>query len=227
LNTDIYCRDVEARELLRKERISTIRIQEDHSPLISLKDLGFNLIYEPSMNKGYQYRAREEVCQKVGRISRLLAEQDKILVIRSVWRSFAHQRQLWNAKVEVMRKKYPHQGLKEIEKTVSHFIAPREKSMHATGGAVDALIYDSLTDQVIDFGNNDGFKLELDETCYPYHPDISPTAKQNRKLLIGLFEDEDFVVDILEYWHFDFGNVSWATAKGQESARYGIVTETK
>jgi len=227
MNAESYCRGVEQKERLRKELFSTIRIQEDHSPLISLMDLGFNLIFEPSMNKGYEYRAREAVCEKIGRISRLLDEQNKVLIIRSVWRSFAHQSQLWDGKVDVMRKKYPNKQLKDIEETISHFIAPPKKSMHATGGAVDALIFDSQADRVMDFGNNVGLKLELDETCYPYHPDISPEAKRNRQLLIQLFEEEDFVVDILEYWHFDFGNVSWATGKGEECARYGVIEEMK
>jgi len=227
MNTESYCRGVEQKERRRKELFSTIRIQEDHSPLVSLKDLGFNLIFEPSMKRGYEYRARETVCEKIGRISRRLEEQDKVLIIRSVWRSFAHQAQLWEAKVAVMRKKFPHKELKYIEETVSHFVAPPKKSMHATGGAVDALIYDSQTDRVLDFGNNEGLTLELDETAYPYHPDISPAAKRNRKLLIQLFEAEDFVVDIMEYWHFDFGNVSWATEKGQKSARYGVIEEWK
>ena len=227
MNTESYCRDVERKERLHKELFSTIRIQEDHSPLISLKDLGFNLMFEPSMKKDYKYRAREEVCEKIGRISRRLTEQDKVLIIRSVWRSFAHQAQLWEAKVAVMRKKFPRKDLKDIEETVSHFVAPPKKSMHATGGAVDALIYDSQTDRVLDFGNNEGLTLELNDTCYPYHPDISPAAKRNRQLLIQLFEAEDFVVDLREYWHFDYGNVSWATEKGEECARYDVIEGSK
>ncbi len=227
MNTESYCRDVERKERLHKERFSTIRVEEDNSPLVSLKDLGFNLIFEPSMKKDYKYRAREAVCEKIGRINRCLIEQNKVLIIRSVWRSFAHQSQLWEAKVAVMRKKFPHKHLKDIEETVSHFVAPPTKSMHATGGAVDALIYDSQTDRVMDFGNNEGLTLELNETAYPYYPDISPAAKRNRQLLIQLFEAEDFVVDLREYWHFDFGNVSWATEKGRETARYGVIEEVK
>jgi D-alanyl-D-alanine dipeptidase len=38
-----------------------------------------------------------------------------------------------------------------------------------------------------------------------------------------LFEDEDFVVDIKEYWHFDYGNASWASEKDKKHAFYGVV----
>ena len=187
---------VEQNERLHRRLSSTQSIREDQSPLVSLKESGFNLMFEPSMMDGYEYRVREAVHEKIGRISQSLAEQDRVLIIRSAWRSFEHQRRLWEKKFAVMRQEHPHKPADEVKEIVSHFIAPPSKSMHATGGAVDALIYDVKNDCVMDFGNNEGLKLELDETCYPYHPDISPEARQNRQLLIRLFEEEDFVVDI-------------------------------
>ena len=77
----------------------------------------------------------------------------------------------------------------------------------------------------MDFGTNDGLKIDLNDKCYPYHPFISPLAKRNRKLLISLFENEDFVCDLKEYWHFDYGNVSWAIEKEKKYAFYGIIKE--
>ena len=225
MNAQQYCEGVEREERLRKARYSTVTVREDQSPLIPLKETGFPLKFEPSMVVDYEYRVREAVCAKIGRISRKLEEQDKILVIRSVWRSFAHQLALWEDKAAVMRIDHSDRGEDEIHDIVSRFVAPPKESMHTTGGAVDALIYDTKTDRVMDFGNNVGLKLELDETCYPLHPDISTEARANRKLLMGLFEEEGFVVDCLEYWHFDFGNVSWAAASGQKVAQFGVVGE--
>ena len=106
---------------------------------------------------------------------------------------------------------------------VSYFIAPEEESMHSTGGAVDALIYDLEKDCVMDFGNNDGLHLELDKTCYPFHPDITTKVRKNRELLTSVFDKEDFVVDPKEYWHFDYGNVIWAIEKGKKFAKYGLI----
>jgi D-alanyl-D-alanine dipeptidase len=216
---------VERAERRRKELSSSVNIQDDQSPLVALKDAGFRVMYEPSMMKDYGYWVRQAVCEKIGRISQRLDEQNRVLIIRSVWRSFEHQRRLWDRKAAVMRLEHPDRTEDEIKAIVSRFIAPPHESMHATGGAVDALIYDTQTDRVLDFGNNEGLHLELDETCYPLHPDISDTAKKNRGLLMGLFEDEGFVADYLEYWHFDYGNVSWATRKGKKVAHYGIVTD--
>jgi len=218
-----YCELVDRLDRFQKQLIPTIVVEDDNSKLISLKKSNFNLIFEPSVNKEYRYMVREAIYEKIGRISKILDKEDKKLIIRSVWRSFAHQKLLRDRRVKIIKKKYPDKSLNEIKEIVSYFIAPEEKSMHSTGGAVDALIYDLKKDCVMDFGNNDGLKLELNKTCYPFHPDITPQVRKNRKLLIGLFDKEDFVVDPKEYWHFDYGNVIWAIEKGEKYAKYGII----
>ena len=225
MNAQEYCEMIEQKARYHKKFYLTIPIKEDNSRLISLKESGFNLVYEPSVIKDYKYLVREAVFEKIGNISRILDKDDKALIIRSVWRSFGHQRILWENKVKFLKKKYPNMPLNEIRENVSHFIAPPENSTHATGGAVDALIYDLKNDCVMDFGTNDGLNIDLTDKCYPHHPFISPLAKKNRKLLINLFENEDFVCDLKEYWHFDYGNVSWAIEKGEKYAIYGIIKE--
>lgn len=223
MNAQEYCELVEKKYRTHKQLLKTIEIRDNNSPLISLKESDFNLIFEPSIQKDYQYLVREAVYEKIGRISKILVQQDKTLIIRSAWRSFDHQRRLWEEKVDYMQKEYPKLELEEIKENVSYFIAPPTKSLHATGGAVDALIYDLKNDCVMDFGTNDGLKIDLNDKCYPYHPFISSLAKRNRELLINLFEDEDFVVDLKEYWHFDYGNAGWAIKKGKSNSIYGII----
>ena len=40
-----------------------------------------------------------------------------------------------------------------------------------------------------------------------------------------LFEEKDFVCDLTEYWHFDYGNAVWALEKKREHAIYGAVKD--
>jgi len=223
VNAQEYCEMVEQKYRQRMQLLPTISIKEDNSPLISLNDSGLNLIFEPSIKNRYKYMVREAVFDKIGRISKRLDGENKTLIIRSTWRSFEHQRLLWEERVDSLMKEYPKKQIEEIEELVSYFIAPPSKSTHSTGGAVDALIYDLKNDCVMRFGTNDGLKINLNDKCYPYHPYITPEAKKNRKLLIGLFEEEDFVVDLKEYWHFDYGNIAWAIEKGKDHAIYGII----
>ncbi|MEQ9063075.1 MAG: M15 family metallopeptidase [Vicingaceae bacterium] len=220
-----YCKMVDEREREIIELQPKIPIIENASPLVSLLESGLDLIFEPSVKSDYQYLVREELIEKIGNIAEALEEQDKTLIIRSGWRSFQHQRLLWEKKVAFLQKKEPERSLEEIHKTVSQYIAPFNKSMHATGGAVDALIYDLNTDDVMDFGTNQGMKIDLNQECYPHHPGISEAAKASRKLLMSLFEQEDFVCDAQEYWHYDFGNANWAIGKNKKFAFYGIIKE--
>jgi len=176
VNAHEYCERVEQKYRRHLRLMPTIAIKENHSPLVNLNESGFNLIFEPSVMKDYKYLVREAVYEKIGRISKRLDLEDKTLWIRSAWRSFEHQRLLWEERVALLQKEYPKKQMEEIEELVSYFIAPPNESMHATGGAVDALIYDLKNDCIMRFGTNDGFKINLNDKCYPYHPYITPEA---------------------------------------------------
>lgn len=225
MNAQEYCKAVEQKDILNKQRISTTSIIEDNSELISLKDTDFKLMFEPSIKKDYKYLVRKAIVEKIGRISRELDQQDKMLIIRSAWRSFDHQKLIWDNKIVFLKKIHPNKRLEEIKEMASYFIAPETKSMHSTGGAVDALIYDLKNDCVLNFGTNDGLNIDLNKKCYPYHPDITFEARKNRKLLIDLFEKENFVVDVKEYWHFDYGNVIWAIEQEKQHAIYDVIKD--
>jgi len=223
MNVEQYCEGIEKKYWQQKQLMSTVPVQEDQSPLLSLKESGFDLILEPSIVTDYEYLVRESVFEKLGRISKQLMAYDKVLIIRSVWRSFKHQKLLWEKYLKIISNKYPNKKRREVKRIVSKFVASERESMHSTGGSVDALIYDLKEDRVMDFGTNDGFTIVINKKCYPLHPDIAPGAKSNRKLLMSLFEHEDFVCDLVEYWHFDYGNVVWALEKRKPYSIYGSV----
>lgn len=230
LTSKEYCKKVDLQERELQKQLPTVNVKDINSPLISLKYSGFNLVFEPSSQENYQYLVREEIYNKIGRISKILDKQNKRLIIRSVFRSFEHQQLLWDEEIDSLKEDYPNKSIEEIEEICEKFYAPPTKTPHATGGAVDVLIYDLKTNIVMDFGANDdhltkdGIDIDLNEKCYPYNPTISEEAKKNRKLLFNLFEDEDFVVDMKEYWHFDYGNVFWALRKGKD-AFYDIIED--
>lgn len=223
MNAREYCERVEQEERLQQQKRKTTRVADDGSPLISLKGSGFKLEFEPSFMENYRYLVREAVFDKVGRMSKRLHEQDKMLIIRSAWRSFRHQRLIWDKRVESLRQANPEVHQHELEEMAAYFIAPETESMHSTGGAVDALIRDMRTKGVMDFGTNDGLIINLSRKCYPDHPDLTPEATKNRRLLIDLFEEEGFVCDLQEYWHFDYGNVMWAIQNNEACAIYDCV----
>jgi len=216
-----YCDWVEQQDRIRKHQCRGIPVVEDEAPLVSLEGTRCSLMFEPSIVEDYAYLVRAAVFDKVERIGARLEKEDKVLIIRSAWRSFAHQRLIWDNRIVALRREHPEIHETELRRMAAYFIAPETKSMHVTGGALDALIFDVEANCVLDFGANDGLQITLGRRCYPDHPDISAQAKKNRELLIGLFDDEGFVCDLKEFWHFDYGNVSWASVKGEPHAIYG------
>jgi len=222
-NTLKYCKEVERKMKEQYLNLRNVIIREKGSPLVSLKKSNQEFVFEPSINLNYSYLVRLEVFQKLENISKKLKTQDKVLVIKSVWRSVKHQKILWSNKIKELRKKHPGRHLEDIEKMASIFVASPKESMHLTGGSVDALIYDLKKEKIIDFGTNKGYKIILNKKCYPFHPGITLEEKKNRKLLISLFESEDFVCDLTEYWHFNYGNTAWALEKNKKCAIYGPV----
>jgi D-alanyl-D-alanine dipeptidase len=223
MNAKEYCDLIEAQDVENIKLRKNFSVQDNGSPLVSLKKAELNLVYEPSIYKDYKYMVREELVEKIARISQALHQQNKILVVRSAWRSFAHQKLLWDNTVALMKRRHPQKTLAKVHEIVENYVLPEKKSTHSTGGAIDALIYDKKSGRILDFGTNEGYDIRLGRKCYPHHPEISMEAKKNRALLIGLFESEDFVCDLKEYWHFDYGNIGWAIKKGKDHAIFGIL----
>lgn len=200
-----------------------MRVQDDNSPLVPLTEASDLFVYEPSLFEGDKYMIRKEVAEKLNRINDILREEKMVLYIKSLWRSPLHQAEISNHKFAILKKLYPTKTVDQINAIVSYFVPSEYQSMHRTGGAVEALICDLETKQILDFGSNSGDQIDLDVKCYPYYPDISHLARKNRNLLIGIFEQEGFVVSPIEYYHFDYGNVAWATGKNRDHAIYGPI----
>jgi len=223
MNVQEYCNMIERNYYDNEMKVMNIQREDNESPLVSLKDTEYNLLFDPFINKNYAYSVRKELVEKIGRISKKLEEDNKQLIILSAWRSENQQKMKWHIEFDYIENKYKNKSFQEIIETVSKFYSLYEKSNYSSGGSVDALIYDLKENRVLDFGCNTGTKIDLGEKCYPYYPDISIEAKENRKLLMGLFLDEGFVCSINEFWHFHFGNVNWALAKGLKNSIYDTV----
>ena len=74
MNAQEYCEMVEQHYRRHQQLLPTITIKENNSSLISLKESGFNLVFEPSIIKEYKYMVREVVYEKIGQISSLTLE---------------------------------------------------------------------------------------------------------------------------------------------------------
>ncbi len=97
----------------------------------------------------------------------------------------------------------------------------RHPSSHLTGGAVDLTLY--LHGQPLPMGTGfDDFRPQA-ATRYYERPGLSGEAaawRDHRRLLYHLMVAQGFTNYEEEWWHFDYGNPSWARLTGQ-TAVYG------
>lgn len=217
------CQSVKEDDISLKKEMFKTRIEDNCSPLTPLNVMNSKFIFEASSIERYQYMVRFELVEKLVRINEELLKQNKTLYIKSCWRSYAQQALLMENAIVTLRSNNPDKTEAQLYAIASHFVSPSNLSTHSTGGAVDALIYDLDTGKILDFGVNDGSEIKLSIECYPNHPEISAEARSNRLLLIQLFEKEDFIVSLKEFWHFDYGNTAWAVTKKNDYAIYGPI----
>lgn len=225
INSNIvgYCQSVKEDNILIRKRNFTMRVKDDNSPLIPLTEAGNSFLFETSRFEGDQHMIRKEVAEKLARINDSLKIEKKALYIKSLWHSPLHQAEISVQKFEFLRKLHPAKTVAQINAIISYFVPSEYQSMHGTGGAVEALIFDLETEQILDFGSNFGDQIDLDVKCYPHYPDLSDVARKNRKLLIEIFEREGFVVNPIQFYHFNYGNVAWASGKNLDHAIYGPI----
>ena len=82
------------------------------------------------------------------------------------------------------------------------FVAdPAKGSKHNRGCAIDLSIYDLKTGQLVEMPS--GYD-EFSERASPNYAGGTAEQRANRELLRKLMEDEGFVVNANEWWHFDY-----------------------
>lgn len=143
------------------------------------------------------------------------------LLIWGAYRSLETQRTDWKKSLKITEKKYPEiKDLEKVQEMTARFIAPPERAMHCTGGAVDVLLYDLKKDTALDdFDASD--EDYYNELAYTANPKISNRERNNRSVLKKAMEAEDFVNYPLEWWHYSYGNAEWAIYKSNKFAVYG------
>lgn len=218
-----YCQGVKDDNVIRDKKLFKMPVYDDNSILINISEKKTALMFRASKKAEQKYYVREVIAEKLQRINQVLLSQNKSLIIISTWRSYKDQRCLLLDQIKLCIEQHPKKTHSQIDAIISHFVAPETQSMHTTGGAVDALIFDNELNQILDFGTNDKSDINFGVLCYPFHPDASIEARKNRKLLIDIFECEGFVVDPKAFWHFDYGNVAWAVEKQHDFAIFGPI----
>jgi len=109
----------------------------------------------------------------------------------------------------------------DLYEEAQRFIAVPTVAGHPTGGAIDVVIKDERTNEVIDFGSKQYDFSTKD--CYVFTNQISQEAINNRMLLRNVLLSCGFAPYDGEWWHFCYGDREWAYYYNQPFALYNQI----
>lgn len=146
------------------------------------------------------------------------------LVLKVGYRPISVQRTLFEEITEYYQKKFPNHSPLDIEEMAMQMVAHPDKTIppHSTGGAVDVLLRNSSTGEVIDMGSPINMP---DDTSHLIVPGLPNYALSNRNILLNGMLAGWFANLPSEWWHFSYGDAYWAVFYGYEKALYTSISE--
>ncbi|MDP5292551.1 M15 family metallopeptidase [Oceanimonas sp. CHS3-5] len=155
------------------------------------------------------------------------------LVVLDGWRPFRVQEYLFEALVDALKRRFPDEDEQALLVRARRFVAPPSldetaPSPHLTGGAVDVCLCDG-SGQLLNMGTDFD-----DISPWSYTAAFEAVAKpgpleaeiiENRRLLHSCMTRAGFTNLPSEWWHYDFGNQSWAWYSKAPEAVFGVAQQ--
>ncbi len=155
------------------------------------------------------------------------------LVVLDGWRPFRVQEYLFETLVDALKRHFPDEDEQGLLVRARHFVSPPSQdetapSPHLTGGAVDVCLCDSRG-QLLNMGT--GFD---DISSWSYTAAFEAVAKpgpveaeiiEHRRLLHSCMTRAGFTNLPSEWWHYDYGNQSWAWYSQAPQAQFGVIRQ--
>ncbi len=164
---------------------------------------------------------RPELLTRVEKAAESLGPKYK-LVIRAGHRPVAVQRRLLVDCVQDYKDDNP--GVSD-EDALAHariFVSDPDTSLppHCCGSAIDVDMFDTEAEKYVDFGSPNGAD---DERSYLHYDGITPEQKESRMTLLSAMLDQGLASTAFEWWHFSYGDETWAWFYGQKDSLHGLI----
>ncbi len=193
--------------------VNVVNEKTKNEEFVSIPEVSNNVIgrYVTDLNE-LEYskviRVRNEVLNRLNKADKLLKKVNpnyQLMVVYG-YRSMEKQVKYFNEEIEKYKNKF--KNILDLYEFVHEKIAVPEVSGHPTGGAVDVVINNIKTNEIIDFGTKvhdfDNYKSYVN-----YH-NIKEYAFNNRMLLRKVMKKVGFAPYDGEWWHFSYGDKEWA-----------------
>ncbi|HWL25422.1 MAG TPA: M15 family metallopeptidase [Ureibacillus sp.] len=215
------------------EKQLQFKLIENNEPLVKvlaesnrlyIKPIYFEQKVPSSINSIY---LREGVYKRLKKALSLLPDEYS-LILYDGFRPLQVQQSLFDIFKESIKKRNPQLTDDEVLQETLKYVAlpsiePTRTSPHITGGAIDLTLGD-CNGKALDLGTEFDEMSEKSATRYfEEHPFENEMALQNRRVLYNCMSEVGFSNYSEEWWHYDFGNVSWAKRVLLESVQYGPI----
>ncbi|MET9292548.1 nitrilase-related carbon-nitrogen hydrolase [Streptomyces sp. NPDC003077] len=208
--------------LMSDPRVAAIPVVESGEPLLDLRSeapaLRLDVMREDE--DGAFAHLREGLLLRLLKAQELLPDGLRLLVVEG-YRPPALQRRYFAEYEEELRAAHPEWTADELRAAASRYVSPPEVAPHCAGGAVDLTLV-TADGTLVDMGTPlDATPEQSDGACYTEAPNISETARANRRVLGAALSAAGLVNYPTEWWHWSYGDRYWALLTGAPHALYG------
>ena len=220
-------------ELLVPKQQHEPPVSENNEPLILMKEehpriFIKSMYYIQNIPNSLKFiYLRKGVYERIQQALNILPK-NLSFILYDGYRPFEVQKHLFNQFLDETKKKHPDYTAEEVlEKTLTFVSYPstesKYRSPHLTGGAIDLTLGD-LEGNELDLGTVFDAMDEKSATRYfELHPKENGEALINRRILYNSMIAVGFTNYSEEWWHYDYGNVTWARRVGAPVGIYGAI----
>lgn len=207
--------------LMNDPRVADIPVRECDEPLVDLRELPYLYVDTRLADPVGAYALlREGAAARLARAARLLPEGLRLLATEGYRPLDLQQRYFDRYKAE-LRAAHPDWPEPYLRTQASRSLSPPEIGPHVAGAAVDLTLC-TASGTELDLGTPvNASPEESDGACYTAAPNISPTARTNRRTLSAALITAGFANYPTEWWHWSYGDRYWALSTGAATALYG------
>ncbi|WP_416966595.1 M15 family metallopeptidase [Streptomyces sp. 4F14] len=205
--------------LMSDPRVAEIPVRDCAEPLV---DVRAALRTDPRKADatGAWAHLRESVLARLLTAQQHLPDGLRLLFVEG-YRPPALQREYFEEYAAELRTANPDWSPTRVRTAASRYVSPPDIAPHSAGAAVDLTLV-TPDGEELDMGTPMNASPEASGgACYTHAPDITPAARENRRVLGEALGAGGLVNYPTEWWHWSYGDRYWALATGARAALYG------